>query len=109
MKVGKKNNVLEGIKKEQLKRRTFTLEFKAEVVRHKKAENLSWAECGRKFDVLPKLVQHWEKQYEAGQLTVAAGRRAVSPEQAVEANKVGTEFARISFAKSMTGNLTVST
>ena len=59
MNAGKKNNVLEGIKKEQLKRRTFTLEFKAEVVRHKKAENLSWAECGRKFDVLPKLVQHW--------------------------------------------------
>ena len=35
MKSGKKNNVLDGIKKEQLKRRVFTLEFKAEVVRHK--------------------------------------------------------------------------
>ena len=34
MKAGKKDNVLEGIKKEQLKRRTFTLEFKAEVVQH---------------------------------------------------------------------------
>ena len=33
MKAVKKNNVLEGIKKEQLKRRNFTLEFKAEVVR----------------------------------------------------------------------------
>ena len=31
MKAGNKNNVLEGIKKEQLKRRVFTLEFKAEV------------------------------------------------------------------------------
>ena len=41
MKADKKNNALEGIKKEQLKRRTFTLEFKAEVVRHKKAENLN--------------------------------------------------------------------
>ena len=61
MKASKKNNVLEGIKKEQLKRRVFTLEFKAEVVRHKKAENLSFVECGRKFDVLPKLVQQWEK------------------------------------------------
>ena len=82
MKSGEKNNVLAGIKKEQLKRSVFTLEFKAEVVRHKKAENLSASECGRKFDVLPKLVPHWEKQYEAGKLAQAVGRRAVSPEQA---------------------------
>lgn len=82
MKAATKNNVLEGIKKEQLKRRVCTLEFKAEVVRHKKAENLSFIECGRKFDVLPKLIQAWEKQYEAGRLTEAAGRRAVTPEQA---------------------------
>ena len=41
MKSGKKNNVLESIKTEQLKRRIFTLDFKAEVVRYKKAENLS--------------------------------------------------------------------
>ncbi len=33
MKASKNNNVLEGIKKEQLKRCVFTLEFKAEVVR----------------------------------------------------------------------------
>ena len=75
MKAGKKNNALEGIKKEQLKRRVFTLEFKAEVVRHQKAENLSFVECGRKSDVLPKLIQQWEKRYEAGQSTQAAGRR----------------------------------
>ena len=80
-KSSKKHNLLEGIQKEQLKRRVFTLEFKAEVVRHKKAENLSFVECGNKFDVLPKLIQQSEKQYEAGQLTVAAGRRSVSPEQ----------------------------
>ena len=73
---------MEVVKKEQLKRRVFTLECKAEVVRHKKAENLSWADCGRKFDVLPKLVQQWEKQYKAGELAATAGRRAVSPEQA---------------------------
>ena len=65
-----------------MKRRVFTVEFKAEVVRHKKAENLSLPECGRKFDVLPKRVQQGERPYEAGQLTRAAGRRAVSPEQA---------------------------
>ena len=82
MESGKKNNVLDGIKKEQLKRRVFTLEYKAEVVRHKKAENLSATECGRKFDVLPKRVPPWEKQYEAGKSTQAAGRRTVNPEQA---------------------------
>jgi hypothetical protein len=55
MEQGNKHSGLEGIKKEQLKRRTFTLDFKAEVVRHKKAENLSYAACGEKFDVLPKV------------------------------------------------------
>ena len=82
MKAGKKHNVLEGIKKEQLKRRVFTLDFKAEVMRRKKAENLTLTECGHKFDVLPKLIQHRETQYEAGQLTAAASRRAARPEQA---------------------------
>ena len=93
MKAVKKNNALVGIKKEQLKRRVFTLEFKAEVVRHKKAESLSLAECGRKFEVLPKLIQQWEKQYEAGQLTTVAGRRAVSPEQA-EIARLRAELSR---------------
>ena len=93
MKAVKKNSALEGIKKEQLKRRVFTLEFKAEVVRHKKAENLSLAECGRKFEILPKLIQQWEKQYAAGQLTLEAGRRAVSPEQA-EIARLRAELSR---------------
>lgn len=57
MKAAKKNSAPDGIKKEQMKRRVFTLEYKAEVVRHKRAENLSLAECGRKFEVLPKLIQ----------------------------------------------------
>ena len=82
MKAGEKNNLPEGIKNKQLKRRVFTLDFNAEVVRHKKAENLTLAERGHKFDVLPKLIQHRETQYEAGQLTAAASRRAASPEQA---------------------------
>ena len=93
MKAVKKHNVLEGIKKEQLKRRVFTLDFKAEVVRHRKAENLSFAECGRKFEILPKLIQDWEKQYEAGQFTAVAGRRAVSPEQAENA-RLRAELSR---------------
>lgn len=75
-------------------RRVFTLEFKAEVVRHKKAENLSYVETGRKFDVLPKLVQQWERLYEAGKLTAEAGRRAVSPEQA-ELARMRSELSRV--------------
>ena len=50
---GKKNNVLERIKKEQLKRRVFTLEFKAEVVRHRKAENLSFQNAGASLMCCP--------------------------------------------------------
>jgi transposase len=75
-------------------RRAFTLEFKAEVVRHKRAENLSWAETGRKFDVLPKLVQQWERLYERGLLTPQAGRRAVSPEQA-QLSRMRSENSRL--------------
>ena len=75
-------------------RRAFTLDYKADVVRHKKAENLSFAETGKKFDVLPKLVQQWEKQYEAGELTKDAGRRTVSPEQA-EIGRMKAENSRL--------------
>ena len=71
----------------------LAVEFKAEVVRYKKAENLSLPECGRKFEVLPKLIRDWEKQYDAGQLTVASGRRAVSPEQA-EITRLRAELSR---------------
>ncbi len=51
MKADKQHSALGVIKKEQLKRRVFSVEFKAEVVRYKKAENLSLPECGRKFEV----------------------------------------------------------
>lgn len=53
IKSDKKNSVLEDVMKEQMKRHVFTLEFKAAVVRHKKAENISSSECGYRFDVLP--------------------------------------------------------
>lgn len=106
MKADKQHNALEVIKKEQLKRRAFTLEFKAEVVRHKKVENLTRADCGRKFDVLPKLIEHWEKQYDAGQLTVAAGRRAVSPEQA-EITRLRAELSRAKMEVSILKKATV--
>ena len=57
------------------------------MVRHNKAENLTFAECGHKFDKLPKLIQQWETQYEAGQVAAAALRRAASREK--------TEIARL--------------
>ena len=44
-------------------------------------------------DVGAKLIQQWEKQYEAGQLTTVAGRRAVSPEQA-EIAQLRAELSR---------------
>lgn len=41
----------------KLSRCAFTLEYKAEVVRHKKAEHLAATQTEAKFDLLPKLVQ----------------------------------------------------
>ena len=55
MKAGtKKLTVLsaEPVDKMKLARRTFTLEFKADVVRPRMAENVSWADAGKAFDVL---------------------------------------------------------
>ena len=66
----------------ELARRTFTLEFKADVVRHRKAENLSLIDAGKAFDVLPKLVKDWATVFDARKLTGAAGWRTVSPEEA---------------------------
>jgi transposase len=71
----------------KVSRRAFIIEYKAEVVRRKKAENLSFVETGKNFDVLPKLVQQWEKPCESGRLKAEAGRRTVPPEQ--------TEIARL--------------
>ena len=34
------------------------------------------------LDFLPRLAKHWEKQYEAGHFTAAAGRSTVHPKQA---------------------------
>ncbi len=43
MKADNQHSALEVIKKEQLKRRVFSVEFKAEVVRYKKAEEPEFA------------------------------------------------------------------
>ncbi len=39
----------------KVSRRAFTIEYKAEVVRHKKPENLSFVETGKQCGVLPTL------------------------------------------------------
>ena len=82
------------VDKMKLARRTFTLEFKADVVRHRKAENLSWADAGKAFDVLPKRVKEWEALYDKGLLTGEAGRRTVSPEQA-QIGALRSELSRL--------------
>ena len=51
------------------------------MVRHRKAEKLSWSDAGKAFDVLRKLVKDWEALCDKGLLTGEAGRRMVSPEQ----------------------------
>ena len=94
--VTKKLTVLsaEPVDKMKLARRTFTLEFKADVVRHRKAENLSWTDAGKAFDLLPKLVKEWEALYDKGKLTGEAGRRTVSPEQA-QIGALRSELSRL--------------
>ena len=94
--VTKKLTVLsaEPVDKLKLARRTFTLEFKADVVRHRKAEHLSWTDAGKAFDVLPKLVKDWEALYDKGLLTGEAGRRTVSPEQA-QIGALRSELSRL--------------
>ena len=82
------------VDKMRLARRTFTLEFKADVVRHRKAENLSWTDAGKTFDVLPKLAKEWESLYDKGLLTGEAGRRTVSPEQA-QIGALRSELSRL--------------
>ena len=53
MKAGKQHSALEVIKKEPLNRRAFTVEFTAEVVRYKKAENLSFVPAEPKLTTRP--------------------------------------------------------
>jgi len=91
---------VEPVDKMKLARRTFTIEFKADVVRHRKAENLSWTEAGKAFEVLPKLVKDWEALYDKGLLTGEAGRRTVSPEQA-QIGALRSELSRLKMENSI--------
>ena len=91
------------VDKLKLARRTFMLEFKADVVRHRKAENLSWADAGKAFDVLPKLVKEWESLYDKGLLTGEAGRRTVSPERA-QIGALRSELSRLKMENAILKN-----
>ncbi len=61
-----------GVVMEKLKRRTFTAEFKIEAVKLVTQSGLSYAEVGRRLDVLPKLIKAWEDTYRAGKLIAGA-------------------------------------
>jgi transposase len=65
---------------EKLHRRTFTVEFKVEAVKLKREQALTYAEVGRRLNVSPRLIRHWEKQYDAGELTPEQAKRRISPE-----------------------------
>ena len=53
MKADKQHSALELVQKKQFKRRAFLVEFKAEVVRYKKAENLSFVPAEPKLTTRP--------------------------------------------------------
>ena len=66
---------------EKLGRRTFTTEYKVEAVKLKREQELSYAEVGRRLNVLPRLIRDWEKLYDAGRLTTETAKRRITPEQ----------------------------
>lgn len=82
----------EQIKK--LRRRTFTLEFKIEVVKLKRDQNLTYIEVGRWLDILPKLIQRWDKRHEAGELRPGKAKRRISPEQQ-EISELRAQLSRL--------------
>jgi hypothetical protein len=75
-------------------RQWFTLDFKVMVIRHKKQNQLTCAATGHLFNVMPRLVRMWEELYDAGQLTLDAGRRPVTPHQA-QVSKLRAELSRM--------------
>ena len=79
-----------GVVVEKLKRRAFTAEFKIEAVKLITEVGLSYAEVGRRLDVLPKLVKNWEDMYRDGKLIAGAPRLRVTAEQ-MELSKLRKE------------------
>ena len=80
-----------GVVVEKLKRRAFTAEFKIEAVKLVTENGLSYAEVGRRLDVLPKLIKNWEDMYRGGMLIAGAPRLRVTAEQ-MELSKLRKEI-----------------
>ena len=80
-----------GVVVEKLKRRAFTAEFKIEAVKLVTENGLSYAEVGRRLDVLPKLIKNWEDMYRGGVLIARAPRLRVTAEQ-MELSKLRKEI-----------------
>ena len=86
-----------GVAVEKLKRRAFTAEFKIEAVKLVTENGLSYAEVGRRLDVLPKLMARgqplkgWEDMYRGGVLIAGAPRLRVTAEQ-MELSKLRKEI-----------------
>ena len=81
---------------EELKRRAFTAEFKIEAVKWVTQNGLSYAEVGRRLDVLPKLIKAWEDTYRAGKLIAGAPRLRVTAEQ-MELSKLRKEVQELKY------------
>jgi transposase len=79
-----------GVVVEKLKRRAFTAEFKIEAVKLVTENGLSYAEVGRRLDILPKLIKSWEDMYRGGKLIAGAPRLRVTAEQ-MELSKLRKE------------------
>lgn len=83
-----------GVVVEKLKRRAFTAEFKIEAVKLITEGGLSYADAGRRLDVLPKLIKNWEDTYRTGKLIAGAPRLRVTAEQ-MELSKLRKEVQEL--------------
>ena len=79
-----------GVDVEKLKRRALTAEFKIEAVKLVTESGLSYAEVGRRLDVLPKPIKNWEDMYRGGKLIAGAPRLRVTAEH-MELSKLRKE------------------
>jgi transposase len=93
-----------GEKIEKLHRRTFTVEFKVEAVKLKREQALTYAEVGRRLNVSPRLLRHWEKQYDAGELTPEQAKRRISPESQ-EISELRAQVSRLKMENAILKNL----
>ena len=80
-------------------RRSFSLEFKQEAVRHlaeRRAENVNIAQIARELDVRPSLLREWARQLEARELEPRVAPRTAdeTPEQELRRLRRELEITR---------------